>query len=121
MSILESYDDFFINERKQILVGENLYDKKSMKKSVMLSPDKLFSFVGYTPKKSHEIMCDIMNKYILIDNNVCDVYHEENDLILFNNRKVIKSTVPIGEIDGEFVYSYLSLDTNEKYTSCLYT
>lgn len=96
-------------------------DKKCMKKSLMISPDKLFAFVGYTPKKSHEIMCDIMNKYILIDDNVCDVYHEENDLILFNNRKVIRSTVPIGEIDGEFIYSYLSLDTNEKYTSCLYT
>jgi alpha-ketoglutarate-dependent taurine dioxygenase len=89
--------------------------ESSIKKSLMLSPNKLYSFIGLTPQKSQEMMHEIMNKYVLLESNIGEVKYNENDLVIFNNRKVIHTSTPTEAIIGDRLFSLLFLDSKEKY------
>tara|TARA_Y200000002_G_scaffold182699_1_gene150768 strand:+ start:33345 stop:34343 length:999 start_codon:yes stop_codon:yes gene_type:complete len=92
-------------------------DDRSMKKTLMITPNKLYNFLGFTPQKSQEIMREILNTCVLVENNICEVVYEENDLVVFNNRKVIHTSSPTEEIEGTRIFSLLFLDTKEKFVS----
>ena len=94
-------------------------DEKAQKKSIMLSPNKLYSFLGFTPQKSQEMMRDILNQCVLVDNNIGEIHYEKNDLLVFNNRRVMHSSSPTEEVEGTRIFSLLFLDTKEKLRSCL--
>lgn len=94
-------------------------DERSQKKSIMLSPNKLYSFLGFTPQKSQEMMRDILNQCVLVDNNIGEIHYDRNDLLIFNNRRVMHSSSPTEEVEGKRIFSLLFLDTKEKIVSCL--
>ena len=93
-------------------------DKDSEKKAIMISPNKLYNFRDnnrvYTPDESHRLMREILNKCVFTEDNVEILKYEKNDLVLFNNRKVIHSSTPTYHIKGNRFMSLLFLDTNEK-------
>lgn len=90
-------------------------DSRSLKKTLMITPNKLYNFLGITPKKSQEIMREILNSCVFVDNNVGEIKYEKNDLVIFNNRKVIHTSSPTEEVIGTRIFSLLFLDTKEKF------
>lgn len=92
-------------------------DTKSQRKAVMLTPNKFVAFTGMTPKKSRELMHVIMNNYVLTDDNVDQISYDKNDLVIFNNRKVIHSSSPIEEVVGNRLLALLFLNTREPIRS----
>ena len=93
MSILESYDDFFINERKQILVGENLYDKKILKIEIERNKNKLNDI-----QREYEVMKQLNESNVV---SCPDVYSLleiskkellENEFITGDARETIKKS-----------------------------
>ena len=88
-------------------------DGKSQRRSLMLSPNKFVGFVGMPPKASRDLMHQIMDNYVLKDNNVDQVRYDKNDLVVFNNRKVIHSSSPIEEVVGNRILSILFLNSRE--------
>lgn len=91
----------------------------SEKKALMISPNKLYNFfdnvnnINYSPSESQELMREILNSCVFLENNIEKVEYEKNDLVIFNNRKVIHSSTPTYEIEGNRIMSLLFLDTNE--------
>lgn len=85
---------------------------------VMLSPNKVYQLIcngkTYSPKHSQEIIRYIMNKYIIVQNNVGHVNYKKNDLLIFNNRKVIHSSTPTEEYSDNRLFTLLFLATEEK-------
>lgn len=98
-------------------------DKDSTKKSLMISPNKLFKFksrkngYAYTPEVSQEIMRSILNKCVFVDDNIEEIKYEKNDLVIFNNRKLIHSSTPVDDIVGNRFMTLLFLGTNEEIVS----
>lgn len=90
----------------------------STKPVIFLSPNKIYSLVldsnEHTPQHSQEIVRHIMSKYIVTENNVQSVDYKQNDLVIFNNRKVIHSSSPTEEYKDQRTFSLLFLGTNEK-------
>lgn len=89
-------------------------DKKYNKKALMLNPMHFYGFLGYSIRKSHEMMQKIMGNYVLRANNVAKVMYKKNNLVLFNNRKVIHSDIPSEEIVSDCIYSQLWLNTQDE-------
>jgi len=89
-------------------------DGYSQRRSLLLSPNKFVGFVGMPPKASQELMHRIMDNYVLAENNVDEIKCEKNDLVLFNNRKVIHSSSPIQGVVGNRILSLLFLNTREQ-------
>tara|TARA_B110000305_G_C19465599_1_gene657681 strand:+ start:10301 stop:11296 length:996 start_codon:yes stop_codon:yes gene_type:complete len=90
-------------------------DAKSRRKTLMLSPNKFYSFFGIDPEKSQEILREICSQYIFRSDNIGTIAYKKNDLIIFNNRKVIHTSTPTEEIEGDRLFSLLYLDTKESY------
>lgn len=88
--------------------------ENSVKQSLLINPINLCSFVGYSPKASQELLNEIMNKYVLLDNNIGKLNYSKNDFIVFNNRKILHATSPYQEIEGNLLISFLMLGTQEK-------
>ena len=116
---LDKYWKYDINELSKIqddLVIQPLViypDSNSIKKTLMISPNKFYSFLGMEPKKSQELMREILNKCIFVENNIGEVFQEENDLIIFNNRKVIHTSTPTEAFEEDRIFSLLFLNTKE--------
>jgi alpha-ketoglutarate-dependent taurine dioxygenase len=111
------YNMDHINDLKSNIVVQPLVtypDDSSSRRSLMLSPNKLYCFLGYSPRKSQEIMRNLLEKYVLLDDNIGEVHYDKNDLIIFNNRKVMHTSTPTHEVEGNRIYSLLFLDTKEK-------
>ena len=94
-------------------------DSKSQRRSLMLSPNKFIGFVGMPPKQSRELMHRIMDKYVLHPTNVDQIRYDKNDLVLFNNRKVIHSSSPTEEVVGNRLLSLLFLNTRQPLRSII--
>jgi alpha-ketoglutarate-dependent taurine dioxygenase len=84
-----------------------------LKKSLMISPNKFYSFLGMDPVKSQEILRNIMRKYVILDKNTGEVKYDKGDLLMFNNRRVIHTSTPTEEICGTRIFSLLFLDSKE--------
>lgn len=109
-----------IKELKDEIVIQPLViypDSRSRKKSLMLSPNKLYSFFGIDPEKSQELMRELCNQFIFVENNIGEVFYKKNDLIIFNNRRVVHSSTPTEEVEGNRIFSLLFLDTKDELKS----
>ena len=60
----------------------------------------------------------IMDNYVLAENND-QIRYEKNDLVLFNNRKVIHSSSPTEEVVGNRLLSLLFLNTRQPLRSMI--
>ena len=94
-------------------------DNRCNKKTLLLNPSSLFNFIGYSPRRSQDIIRDIMNNYVLLENNIGEIKNKKNDLLVFNNRKVIYTDTPGYEIEDNYISSTLFLDTKEKFIKCI--
>lgn len=90
-------------------------DSSSRKKTLMLNPSTFCGFFGLPFEKSRDMMNKIMNEYVLTDTNIGEVKYEQNDLVIFDNRRVIHSSTPIAGIEGNRIISLLLLDTREPF------
>lgn len=88
-------------------------DKTRRKETLMLNPVKFCGFLGLPFEKSKHIMHQIMNEYVLTNNNVDEIQYEANDFVLFDNRRVMHSSTPTRQITGSRIISLLLLDTKE--------
>ena len=90
----------------------------STKPVLFLSPNKVYNLKQgdkeYTPQESQEIVRYIMNKYVVTKENVYSVDFKEDDLVIFNNRKVIHTSTPTEEYTSDRIYSLLFLGTRDK-------
>ncbi len=86
-------------------------DKSSTKKSIMLTPNRLFKFEDMKPFESHEKMRHLMKNYVLVNDNVGNLDYKEKDLVIFNNRKVIHTSTPTEQYEENRIMSLLFLGT----------
>jgi alpha-ketoglutarate-dependent taurine dioxygenase len=69
-------------------------DECKNKKALMLSPFRFAKFDKLSCEDSYDLYREIMSKYILEKDNIVKIEWEMNDLLLFNNRKLIHSSSP---------------------------
>ena len=62
-------------------------------------------------------MRSILNKCVFVDDNIEEIKYEKNDLVIFNNRKLIHSSTPVDDIVGNRFMTLLFLGTNEEIVS----
>lgn len=106
----EFSEDDKLNMVKQPLI---VYaDKETTRKSIMLTPNKLYRFENMSCEKSQEIVRYIMHNYVLKTNNVGTLQYREKDLVIFNNRKVIHTSSPTAEYNEDRLFSLLFLGTD---------
>ena len=86
-------------------------DESSTKKSIMLTPNRLFKFKDISPFDSHERMRHLMKNYVLVNDNVGNLDYKEKDLVIFNNRKVIHTSTPTEQYEEDRIMSLLFLGT----------
>jgi alpha-ketoglutarate-dependent taurine dioxygenase len=93
-------------------------NEDSTKPVLFISPNKVYNLKQgdkeYTPQESQEIVRYIMNKYVVTKENVYSVDFKEDDLVIFNNRKVIHTSTPTEEYTLDRIYSMLLLGTRDK-------
>ena len=105
----------FTEQDKSYMVSQPLVvyaDKETTRKSLMLTPNKLYHFENTSFEKSQEIVRYIMQHYVLTPNNVGSLKYREKDLAIFNNRKVIHTSSPTAEYDEDRLFSLLFLGTD---------
>jgi len=116
-------DDYIFDKRgSSILNRESLVvysDSSKKRKSLMLSPFRFTKF----DKMSHENSCDLyremMYKYIIVENNIVKIKWEKNDLLIFNNRKLIHTSSPTIEYQNyERLYYSCFLGTRAPIYKC---
>ena len=80
-------------------------DSKSIKKTLMISPNKFYNFLGFTPHKSQEIMREILNACVFVENNTGKVNYEKNDLVI-----LIKDSIKLlQELDQTIKIDFISV------------
>ena len=60
----------------------------------MLSPFRFAKFDKMSCEDSYDLYRELMSKYILNKDNIVKIDWEMNDLLIFNNRKLIHSSSP---------------------------
>ena len=85
------------------------------KRSLMLTPNKLYKFEGddpgKTPAYTQEKIRYLMHNHVLREGNVGKLHYKENDLVIFNNRKVMHTSSPLEEYKEDCIFSLLFLAT----------
>jgi len=69
-------------------------DECKNKKALMLSPFRFAKFDKMSCEDSYDLYRELMSKYILNKDNIVKIDWEMNDLLIFNNRKLIHSSSP---------------------------
>lgn len=64
------------------------------KKAVMLSPFRFNKFDKLNKEDSFDLYRELMYKYITKSDNIVNINWETNDLMIYNNRKIIHSNTP---------------------------
>ena len=88
--------------------------KDTTKKTLMLTPNKLYQFVNHHPLESHDQMRYMMKNFVLTKDNVGSLDYKEKDLVIFNNRRVMHTGSPTAEYD-ERILTLLFLATKCPY------
>ncbi len=83
------------------------------KKCLMLTPNRFYKFKEFSCVESHERMRYLMKNHILTDNNIGSLQYKKNDLVIFNNRKVIHTSTPTKQYKEDRIMTLLFLGTNE--------
>jgi alpha-ketoglutarate-dependent taurine dioxygenase len=95
---------------KEPLVVYSNYNKN--RKALMLSPFRFAKFDKMSCSDSFDLYRELMSKYIVNRDNIVDVKWDNNDLLIFNNRKLIHTSTPTLEYkDNERLYYSCFLGT----------
>ncbi len=93
--------------------------REDTKRTLMFTPNKLYKFEGtgsgVSPAYTQEKIRYIMKNYVLSPGNVGKLHYKENDLVIFNNRKVIHTSSPTQEYNEQRLFSLLFLGTNAPF------
>lgn len=88
------------------------------RKSLMLSPFRFVKFDKMTSEDSFDLYRELMSKNIVNKDNIIDIKWENNDLLIFNNRKLIHTSTPTLEYKGnDRLYYSCFLGTKTPITS----
>ena len=89
------------------------------KRTLMFTPNKLYKFEGtesgMSPAYTQEKIRYIMKNYVLSPGNVGKLYYKENDLVVFNNRKVMHTSSPTQEYTDQRLFTLLFLGTRAEF------
>ena len=94
-------------------------DECKNKKALMLSPFRYAKFDKMSCEDSYDLYRELMSKYILNKDNIVKIKWEMNDLLIFNNRKLIHSSSPSIEYENyERLYYSCFLGTEAPIIRC---
>ena len=94
-------------------------DECKNKKALMISPFRFSKFDQMSCEDSYDLYRELMNKYILTKDNIVKIKWEMNDLLIFNNRKLIHSSSPSIEYENyERLYYSCFLGTDAPIIRC---
>jgi alpha-ketoglutarate-dependent taurine dioxygenase len=89
------------------------------KKALMISPFRFAKFDKMSCEDSFDLYRELMGKYILNKENIVKIKWEMNDLLIFNNRKLIHSSSPSIEYENyEKLYYSCFLGTDAPIIRC---
>jgi alpha-ketoglutarate-dependent taurine dioxygenase len=89
------------------------------KKALMISPFRFAKFDKMSCEDSFDLYRELMGKYILNKENIVKIKWEMNDLLIFNNRKLIHSSSPSIEYENyERLYYSCFLGTDAPIIRC---
>jgi len=102
---------------KEPLVVYSNYNRN--RKSLMLSPFRFTKFDKMSCCDSFDLYREIMSKNVITKDNIVDIKWENNDLLIFNNRKLIHSSTPTLEYkDMERLYYSCFVGTKSPIVPC---
>lgn len=84
--------------RTPLIVYSN---REKRRKALMLSPFRFNKFDKLTCDDSFDLYREIMTKYVFTPQNIVDIKWDKNDLLLFNNRKLIHTSTPTIEYKNQ--------------------
>ena len=94
-------------------------DECKNKKALMRSPFRYAKFDKMSCEDSYDLYRELMSKYILNKDNIVKIKWEMNDLLIFNNRKLIHSSSPSVEYENyERLYYSCFLGTDAPIIRC---
>jgi alpha-ketoglutarate-dependent taurine dioxygenase len=94
-------------------------DECKNKKALLLSPFRFEKFDKMSCEDSFDLYRELMGKYILNKDNIVKIKWEMNDLLIFNNRKLIHSSSPSIEYESyERLYYSCFLGTDAPIIKC---
>jgi alpha-ketoglutarate-dependent taurine dioxygenase len=94
-------------------------DECKNKKALMISPFRFAKFDKMSREDSFDLYRELMGKYILNKENIVKIKWEMNDLLIFNNRKLIHSSSPSLEYENyERLYYSCFLGTDAPIIKC---
>ena len=94
-------------------------DECKNKKALMISPFRFVKFDKMSCEDSFDLYRELMGKYILNKENIVKIKWEMNDLLIFNNRKLIHSSSPSIEYENyERLYYSCFLGTDAPIIRC---
>lgn len=89
------------------------------KKALMISPFRFAKFDKMSCEDSFDLYRELMGKYILNKENIVTIKWDMNDLLIFNNRKLIHSSSPSIEYENyERLYYSCFLGTDAPIIRC---
>ena len=102
---------------KEPLVVYSNYNRN--RKALMLSPFRFTKFDKMSCGDSFDLYREIMSKNVITKDNIIDIKWENNDLLIFNNRKLIHSSTPTLEYkDMERLYYSCFVGTKSPIVPC---
>jgi len=94
-------------------------DECKNKKALMLSPFRFAKFDKMSCEDSFDLYRELMSKYIVNKENIVKIKWEMNDMLIFNNRKLIHSSAPSIEYENyERLYYSCFLGTDAPIIKC---
>ena len=94
-------------------------DEYKNKKALMISPFRFAKFDKMSHEDSYDLYRELMSKYILNKDNIVKIKWEMNDLLIFNNRRLIHSSSPSIEYENyERLYYSCFLGTDAPIIRC---
>lgn len=112
--MMNSYFDYtgynrVLNEKTEI-VGTSIITREPLvvysnpekrRKALMLSPFRFNKFDKLSCNDSFDLYREIMSKYVFTQQNVVDIKWDNDDLLIFNNRKLVHTSTPTIEYKNE--------------------
>lgn len=108
-------NELMVKKEESIITKEPLVvysNTNKNRKALMLSPFRFVKFDKMSCSDSFDLYRELMSKYVVNKDNVVDVKWENNDLLIFNNRKLIHTSTPTLEYkDNDRLYYSCFLGT----------
>lgn len=104
------YNDDILSIKPFVIYSDN----NKYRKALMTTSDRFMKFDKLSCRESNDLYRHIMKKYVLNKDNIIKHKWENNDLIIFNNRKLIHTASPTIEYQNHpRLFSICFLGTNE--------